>query len=82
MPALGVARWDGERWHSLDDGTRPVLAPWYQPLACGDEGPSAIWDVTHQRLASRGDSVLVGGSFPGIDGVLSQSIIERSGDAF
>jgi hypothetical protein len=82
IPALSLARWDGAAWHSLDDGTHPVLAPWFQPIVCGDEGPLAVWDATHQTLAGDGDRVLVGGSFPGAAGVLSQSILVGQGDSW
>jgi hypothetical protein len=69
-----VARFDGT-WHSLDDDTQGVLAPWIEPLACGDEGPASVWDVSRQRLFSDGDRILLGGSFPGVAGVMSQSVI-------
>lgn len=75
-----VARWTGSAWEALDDSTKPTLAPWFQPLVCGDEGPLAIWDASYQRLAFDGDSRLVaGGSFAGIDGTLSQAIIAHDG---
>jgi hypothetical protein len=80
VPALSLARWEGERWHSLDDGTRPVRGPWFQPFVCGDEAPFALWDATHQVLTADGARVLVGGSFAGADGVLSQSILAGQGD--
>jgi hypothetical protein len=69
-----VARFDGT-WHALDDDTELVLAPWVEPLKCGDEGPDSVWDVSRQRLFSDGDRILLGGSFPGIGGVISQSVI-------
>jgi len=79
--AQSLARWDGRAWQSLDDGSRPVVAPWFLPLVCGDESEFAVWDVSHQRLAAGDDgSVLVGGAFPGAAGVLSQSLMEREGD--
>jgi hypothetical protein len=78
VPARSVARWNGVSWQSLDDGTKKTIAPWFQPLVCGDEGPEAIWDASYQRLAFDADSRLVaGGSFAGIAGTLSQAIISH-----
>ncbi|HEX3763476.1 MAG TPA: hypothetical protein VHW23_32495, partial [Kofleriaceae bacterium] len=74
-----VARFDGGAWHALDDGSRRVNTPWIEPLACGDEGPSSVWDVSKQALVSAGHQVLLGGSFPGIAGVESQAIIAHNG---
>lgn len=73
-----VVRFDGA-WHSLDDGTRGTLAPWIEPMACGDEGPSAVWDVSKQAMVSTGRQLLLGGSFAGIAGVESQAIIANNG---
>src|SRR5690606_14891826 len=64
-----LARWDGAAWTSLDSGTKAVVTPWFQPMVCGDEGPSAIWDVSHQRLLREGDALYAGGMFAGVDGV-------------
>ena len=58
-----VARFDGT-WHALDDDSQTVLAPWVEPLKCGDEGPDSVWDVSRQRLFSDGDRILLGGLFP------------------
>jgi hypothetical protein len=46
---------------------------------CGDEGPTAIWDVTHQRLAVHEQRLYAGGMFSGIDGVLSEAIAAYDG---
>jgi hypothetical protein len=73
-----VARFDGA-WHSLDDGSRGTVAPWIEPLACGDEGPSSVWDVSKQAMVSTGRQLLLGGSFAGIAGVESQAIIANNG---
>jgi hypothetical protein len=75
VSARSVARWDGVDWTALDDGSQGVLAPWFEPLACGDEALTAVWDVSNQRLATSGDTLFLGGSFPGAGGVLSQSVI-------
>jgi hypothetical protein len=75
VAARSVARWDGADWSALDDDTQGVLAPWFQPAVCGDEGPTAIWDVAHQRVAAVDGRVVLGGSFPGAGGVLSQAVI-------
>jgi hypothetical protein len=80
IAARSVARWDGDAWVSLDDGTRPIIAPWHEEQVCGDEAPLALWDASFQALAAEGDRVLVGGTFPGVGGVLSQSIVAREGD--
>lgn len=76
-----VARFDGA-WHALDDDTRGVLAPWLEPRACGDEGPSSVWDVSRQVMFSTGRQLLLGGSFPGIAGTLSQAVIAYDGSAW
>jgi hypothetical protein len=69
-----VARFDGT-WHSLDDDKGTVLGPWYEERGCGDEGPDSVWNVSRQRWFDDGDRILLGGSFPGIAGVISQSVI-------
>jgi hypothetical protein len=75
-----VARWTGTAWQALDDSDKATLAPWFQPLVCGDEGPLAIWDAGYQRLAFDADARLVaGGSFAGIDGTLSQAVVAHDG---
>jgi len=79
--STSIARFDGT-WHSLDDGTRSVLAPWFEPRACGDEGDQSVWDVSRQAMFSAGDQLLLGGSFPGIAGTLSQSVIGYDGTAW
>lgn len=81
VEAYGVARYDGG-WHSLDNGTRGALAPWFEPRSCGDEGPLSIWDSSKQRLFSTGDDLYLGGSFPGVAGVLSQSIVALNGNTW
>lgn len=76
VASQGIARLDpGGQWHALDDGTKGVLGPWIEPQACGDEGPSSVWNVSKQRMFSDGSRLLLGGSFPGIDGVISQALI-------
>jgi hypothetical protein len=81
-PARGFARWNGEAWLSLADSNGGEQAPWFQPLACGDEGTTAIWDAPQQRLAFAESRLFAGGSFAGIDGVLSQSIATRDDDGW
>lgn len=76
-----IARFDGT-WHALDDSTRGVNSPWVEELACGDEGPDSVWRVSKQAMISTGDQLLLGGSFPGIDGVQSQAIVGYAGDAW
>lgn len=79
ITALHVARWDGA-WHSLDDGGNGgVRSSWVEPQQCGDEGPNSVWGVSMQRVFGDGDRVLVGGSFPGIGGTISQSLIAHDG---
>jgi hypothetical protein len=73
-----IARFDG-RWHSLDDGARLAIAPWFEPRGCGDEGPQSVWDVSRQVMFSAGDQLLLGGSFPGIAGTQSQAVIGYDG---
>lgn len=79
--AQGVARYDGA-WHSLDDGTQGAIAPWVQPLACGDEGDGSVFDVSNQRLFSDGAKIYLGGSFAGVGGVLSQAIAAYDGTSW
>ncbi len=80
MASRSFARWNGTEWQSLDDGTRGALSPWFATLACGDEGPTAVWDVPHQRLAYDGERLVAGGSFAGAGGVASQSLVARDTD--
>jgi hypothetical protein len=72
-----LARWDGDAWVALNDESLPIFTPWHEELVCGDEAPFALWDAPFQTLAADGGRVLVGGNFPGVDGVQSQSIIAR-----
>ncbi|MES2642651.1 MAG: hypothetical protein V4850_24420 [Myxococcota bacterium] len=81
-PARSLVRLDGTSWTPLDDGSAGVLGPWLEPAVCGDEGLTAVWDVSQQRLASAGDTIFLGGSFPGAGGVLSQSIVGYTNDAW
>lgn len=76
-----LARFDGQ-WHALDPDTKAVVSPWYEPRGCGDEGPGSVWDVAKQRLFSDGDRILLGGTFPGIDGVQSQAMIAYDGSSW
>ncbi len=80
--ALSLASWTGSRWESLDNGTSAVAQTYFNPAACGDEGPYALWDVQYQRLLSDGARLWVGGSFPGVAGVASQSLISFDGRSF
>jgi hypothetical protein len=82
IASRSVARWSGSAWQSLDDDTQGVAAPWFQPAVCGDEALTAIWDVSYQRLAIDGQRLIAGGSFAGIDGVLSQAIAAHDGTAW
>jgi hypothetical protein len=77
-----LARWDGAAWHSLDDGTQGVVTPWFQPMVCGDEALTAIWDVSHQRLAHEDAKLWAGGMFAGVDGVLSQALAAHDGSGW
>lgn len=69
-----VAKWDGTAWTSLDDGEPFVNSPWFDFGRCGFEGPESLWDVKRQRLASSGNTLFLGGSWGGVDGVPSQSV--------
>lgn len=81
IASRSFARWTGTEWESLDDGGAGASSPWFAPLACGDEGPLAIWDATNQRLVHAGGQLLAGGFFAGAGGVQSQSILARDDDA-
>lgn len=74
VPAAGLARWTGDDWEALADPGEGVGSAWFSPLKCGDEGPAAVWEMQHQRLFVDGDRVYLGGFFPGVDGVASQSV--------
>lgn len=79
-PAVSVARWNGSRWESLDEGREPVASGWYEPSVCGSEpGPYAVWDMRHQRIVSDGERILLGGMMPGVAGVPSQSVVSYDG---
>lgn len=80
LRAQSLARWTGTAWESLDDGTQYPGTSWFNPSACGDEGPDALWDMAYQRLFSDGNRLYVGGSFPGVSGVPSQSIVAYEAD--
>lgn len=82
VTSVSLARWTGEEWESLDEGTKGAITPWFAPAVCGDEGPAAIWDATHQRLAHDGERLFAGGMFGGVDGVLSQALIVHDGDTW
>lgn len=88
VPARGIARWNGQAWESLDDGSAGGVRSAYfnaqSFLACSNQwNPRWIWSVlTMQRLASYGDYLYVGGSFAGIDGQPSQSLIAFDGERF
>lgn len=81
-PARGFARWTGSAWEAIDGGPQRALTPWFQPGACGDESASALWDVTHQRLAYADDKLIAGGWFSGVGDVLSQAIAVYENDAW
>jgi hypothetical protein len=81
VPSVGLARWSGEQWQSLNDG-RGAASPWFQPTVCGDEGVGALWDMEYQRLAFSDGALLAGGSFAGIDGVQTQSLALREQESW
>ncbi len=79
-----VARWSGTAWEP-PPGTMPAVAfssPWYPGFwVCGAEpSGTAILEVTYERLFSSGDLLYVAGSFPGIGGTISQSLIGHDGE--
>jgi hypothetical protein len=81
VKAVGLARWTGTEWQSLNPGSN-TASPWFQPGVCGDEGPSALWDMEFQRLGVANGALLVGGSFAGVEGVQTQSLALREDDAW
>ncbi|RYZ09889.1 MAG: hypothetical protein EOO73_03130 [Myxococcales bacterium] len=81
VQTVGLARWDGASWQSLNTGSA-AASPWFQPGVCGDEGVSALWDMEFQRLAVADERLFVGGSFAGVEGVQTQSLAVREGDAW
>jgi hypothetical protein len=80
IAADALARWDGNAWEALDRGGAGTV--WFEMSACGDEGPTAIWGVRHERLISDGTRLFLGGTSGGVDGVASQSLVVREGDAW
>lgn len=82
LRALSLASWTGSAWQALDDGTAAVAQTYFNPAACGDEGPYALWDVQYQRLLSDGSRLWVAGSFPGVAGVASQGLISFNGQSW
>ena len=81
IETVGLARWDGVEWQSLNDGSA-ATSPWFQPGVCGDESVEALWDMEYQRLADFDGRLFAGGSFAGIEGVQTQSLAVRLGDAW
>lgn len=81
VAAEGLARWDGEAWQSLNEGSR-AASPWFQPGVCGDESVLAVWDMEYQRLGYAGGKLFAGGSFAGVDGVQTQSLAVREDEAW
>ncbi|WP_394823630.1 hypothetical protein [Pendulispora albinea] len=83
MASAGMAKWDGTKWTSLDDGAKPVSNGWFSSGLCGFEpNPNAVWQMPRQRLGVSGSDVLVGGNFGGAGGVASQSIAVHDGRAW
>ncbi len=81
VEAVGLARWDGAEWQSLNTGSG-ALSPWFQPGVCGDEAVGALWDMEYQRLSAVDGRLFVGGSFAGVEGVQTQSLAVREDDAW
>ncbi|AKF05869.1 hypothetical protein [Sandaracinus amylolyticus] len=80
--ARGLVRWQDGAWTALDDGTAGVGSSWFHSLSCGDEGPLSVFEMEYQRWAVHGDRVFLAGSFAGVGGVASQTIIARQADAW
>ncbi len=74
LPTRSFARWTGAAWEEMASPEGGVGTPWFLAGTCGDEGPTAVWDVDTQRLLYDGGSLYAGGFFAGVDGVASQSI--------
>ncbi|WP_373048583.1 hypothetical protein [Vulgatibacter sp.] len=77
-----IARWTEAGWEAVDDDSAGVLSAWFAPAACGDEGFFAVWEMGVQKLLATEDRLYVAGSFPGIGGVASQSVIAYDGERF
>ncbi|MBL9023471.1 MAG: hypothetical protein JNL21_14835 [Myxococcales bacterium] len=82
IAARSFARYDGSAWRSLDDGALGAVSPWFAPLACGDEGLTAVWDVPNQTVAAAQGLLFAGGSFAGAGGVASQSLVTHDGTSW
>lgn len=80
IEARSVARWNGSGWDSLNPLDGSPNTAWFDPVACGDEGPDAIWGMQMQRFFVDGDRLYLGGSFSGVDGVHSQSLVAFDGE--
>lgn len=82
----GVARWSGTAWEAPpgSEAGAPLSSPWYFGWGvCGAE-PSgkAIMEATFQRLTTHDGRLYVGGSFPAIGRVASQSLIAHDGEGW
>ncbi|TVQ29543.1 MAG: hypothetical protein EA370_14955 [Wenzhouxiangella sp.] len=86
VPAAGIARWTGEIWEAVDDGSIPISSPYpltstflpcFHPLKL-----DRPWSMRMQRLASDGDYLYVGGSLVGLGGQPSQGLIAYDGNQF
>lgn len=78
--SFDLVRFDGT-WHALNE-SQAVFSPWFEPKACGDEGPEFLWDVSKQAMFSNGEQLLVAGSFPGLSDTPSQALIAYDGESW
>ena len=84
VPARSLARWDGQTWTALDDGSQPVVEDGFFRFAvCGGEpAPWIPWLVDAQRMIVHDGLLYIGGGTPGFAGVPSQSLVAFDGEQF
>jgi hypothetical protein len=80
----GVARWNGTSWEApAGSELDPVADLWFRAGVCGAEpSGTAILEANIQALHSDGTRLFVGGSFGGVAGVPSKSVIAHDGNGW
>lgn len=81
--AESLARWDGQAWTAVDDGSEPVGDGFFRFAVCGGEpAPWVPWLVDAQRMIVHDGLLYIGGGTPGFAGVPSQSLVAFDGEQF
>ena len=77
-----IARWNGLAWQPMQAPEDFVNTAWFNPSACGDEGPDSVWNMEQQRFLATQERLYVAGAFAGLGGVASQSVIAWDGESW